>query len=93
MVSASMIDIVPHGIRLRGRSRSAASKISDACRPLSRAVRRRTSGPSRQRWLGYDRDTASGDWTYTAVGLDGNHGNIAMLPQTPDGNGRLGVVT
>jgi glyoxylase I family protein len=34
------------------------------------------------------RDTVSGDWTDTAVGLDGNHANIAML-QTPDGNGRL----
>jgi len=33
------------------------------------------------------RDTVSGDWTDTAVGLD-NHANIAML-QTPDGNGRL----
>ena len=34
------------------------------------------------------RDTVSGDWTDTAVGLDGNHANIAML-QTPDGGGRL----
>lgn len=34
------------------------------------------------------RDTVSGDWTETAVGLDGNHTNIAML-QTPDGNGRI----
>ncbi|HET7820541.1 MAG TPA: VOC family protein [Ornithinibacter sp.] len=34
------------------------------------------------------RDTVSGDWTDIAVGLDGNHANIAML-QTPDGNGRL----
>ena len=34
------------------------------------------------------RDTVSGQWTDTAVGLDGNHVNIAML-QTPDGNGRL----
>jgi len=34
------------------------------------------------------RDTVSGKWTDTAVGLDGNHANIAML-QTPDGNGRL----
>jgi glyoxylase I family protein len=34
------------------------------------------------------RDTVSGAWTDTAVGLDGNHSNIAML-QTPDGNGRL----
>jgi catechol 2,3-dioxygenase-like lactoylglutathione lyase family enzyme len=34
------------------------------------------------------RDTVSGQWTDTAVGLDGNHANIAML-QTPDGNGRL----
>ena len=34
------------------------------------------------------RDTVSGDWTDTAVGLEGNHANIAML-QTPDGNGRL----
>ena len=34
------------------------------------------------------RDTVSGDWTDTAVGLDGNHAKIAML-QTPDGNGRL----
>ena len=28
------------------------------------------------------RDTVSGEWTDTAVGLDGNHANIAML-QTP----------
>lgn len=34
------------------------------------------------------RATVSGEWTDTAVGLDGNHANIAML-QTPDGNGRL----
>src|SRR3982750_5045718 len=36
------------------------------------------------------RATVSGEWTDTAVGLDGNHANIAML-QTPDGNGRLGL--
>jgi glyoxylase I family protein len=29
------------------------------------------------------RDTVSGEWADTAVGLDGNHANIAML-QTPD---------
>ena len=34
------------------------------------------------------RDTVSGEWTDTAVGLDGNHARIAML-QTPDGDGRL----
>lgn len=34
------------------------------------------------------RDTVSGEWTDTAVGLDGNHADIAML-QTPDGQGRL----
>lgn len=34
------------------------------------------------------RETVSGDWTDTAVGLDDNHANIAML-QTPDGHGRL----
>ncbi|MFE0023296.1 VOC family protein [Amycolatopsis sp. NPDC059021] len=34
------------------------------------------------------RDTVSGEWTDTAVGLDGNHANIAML-QTPDGHGHL----
>ena len=34
------------------------------------------------------RDTVSGEWTDTAVGLDGNQANIAML-ETPDGNGRL----
>jgi glyoxylase I family protein len=34
------------------------------------------------------RDTVSGTWTDTAVGLDGNHATIAML-QTPDGSGRL----
>jgi catechol 2,3-dioxygenase-like lactoylglutathione lyase family enzyme len=34
------------------------------------------------------RDTVSGEWTDTAVGLDGNHAKIAML-QTPDGNGHL----
>ena len=34
------------------------------------------------------RDTVKGEWTDTAVGLDGNHAKIAML-QTPDGNGRL----
>ncbi|QIG39792.1 VOC family protein [Microbacterium sp. 4R-513] len=34
------------------------------------------------------RDTVSGEWTDTAVGLDGNHANIAML-QTPDGAGQL----
>src|SRR3954465_7920060 len=34
------------------------------------------------------RDTVSGDWTDTAVGLDGNHAKIAML-QTPDGHGQI----
>jgi glyoxylase I family protein len=34
------------------------------------------------------RDTVSGGWADTAVGLDGNHAHIAML-QTPDGNGLL----
>ncbi|WP_285024728.1 VOC family protein [Plantibacter sp. ME-Dv--P-122b] len=34
------------------------------------------------------RDTVSGEWADTAVGLDGNHTRIAML-QTPDGHGRL----
>ncbi|MFF3349649.1 VOC family protein [Streptomyces sp. NPDC002779] len=34
------------------------------------------------------RDMVSGEWTDTAVGLDGNHAKIAML-QTPDGQGRL----
>ena len=34
------------------------------------------------------RDTVSGEWADTAVGLDGNHTNIAML-QTPDGRGRI----
>ncbi|KUN35413.1 glyoxalase [Streptomyces longwoodensis] len=34
------------------------------------------------------RDTVRGEWTDTAVGLDGNHARIAMLG-TPDGHGRL----
>lgn len=34
------------------------------------------------------RDTVSGEWSDTAVGLDGNHAKIAML-QTPDGQGTL----
>ena len=34
------------------------------------------------------RAEVSGEWTDTAVGLDGNHARIAML-QTPDGHGRL----
>ena len=34
------------------------------------------------------RAEVSGEWTDTAVGLDGNHAKIAML-QTPDGHGRL----
>ncbi len=34
------------------------------------------------------RDTVSGSWADTAVGLDGNHARIAML-QTPDGEGQL----
>ncbi len=34
------------------------------------------------------RDTVGGEWTDTAVGLDGNHANIAML-ETPDGHGRV----
>lgn len=34
------------------------------------------------------RDEVSGEWTDTAVGLDGNHARIAMLA-TPDGQGRL----
>jgi glyoxylase I family protein len=34
------------------------------------------------------RDTVSGEWADTAVGLDGNHARIAVL-QTPDGHGRI----
>ena len=34
------------------------------------------------------RDTVSGEWADTAVGLDGHHAKIALL-QTPDGGGRL----
>ncbi len=34
------------------------------------------------------RDTISGDWADTAVGLDGNHAKIAVLT-TPDGHGRI----
>lgn len=34
------------------------------------------------------RDTVSGEWADTAVGLDGNHAHIAML-RTPDGHGCL----
>ena len=34
------------------------------------------------------RATVSGEWTETAVGLDGNHANVAML-ETPDGHGRI----
>src|SRR3954453_8392848 len=34
------------------------------------------------------RQTVSGEWADTAVGLDGNHAKIDML-QTPDGHGRL----
>ena len=34
------------------------------------------------------RDTVSGEWASTAVGLDGNHAKIAVL-QTPDGSGQL----
>lgn len=34
------------------------------------------------------RDTISGEWADTAVGLDGNHAKIAVL-QTPDGKGQL----
>jgi glyoxylase I family protein len=37
------------------------------------------------------RDTVSGEWTDTAVGLDGNHATIAML-ETPDGNGRIELI-
>ncbi|MGW6132446.1 VOC family protein [Cellulomonas sp. NPDC055163] len=37
------------------------------------------------------RDTVSGEWADTAVGLDGNHARIALL-QTPDGHGRLELV-
>jgi glyoxylase I family protein len=34
------------------------------------------------------RDTVSGEWADTAVGLDGNHAKVAVL-QTPDGNSCL----
>lgn len=36
----------------------------------------------------FGRDTVSGDWTDTTVGLGGNHANIAVL-QTPDDNEAL----
>ncbi|MBY3986562.1 VOC family protein [Rhodococcus fascians] len=34
------------------------------------------------------RDTVQGEWADTAVGLDGNHAEIAVL-QTPDGSGHI----
>ncbi|MCS5718782.1 VOC family protein [Herbiconiux sp. CPCC 205763] len=34
------------------------------------------------------RDTVSGEWADTAVGLDGNHAKIAVL-QTPGGQGQI----
>jgi glyoxylase I family protein len=34
------------------------------------------------------RDTVSGEWAETAVGLDGNHAQVAVL-QTPDGHGQI----
>jgi glyoxylase I family protein len=34
------------------------------------------------------RDEVSGEWSDTAVGIDGNHAKIAMLT-TPDGSGQL----
>jgi glyoxylase I family protein len=34
------------------------------------------------------RDTISGDWANTAVGLNGNHAKIAVLT-TPDGHGQI----
>ncbi len=34
------------------------------------------------------RDTVSGEWADTAVGLDGNHAKIAVL-RTPDGSGQI----
>jgi len=34
------------------------------------------------------RDTISGEWADTAVGLDGNHAKIAVL-KTPDGQGQV----
>jgi glyoxylase I family protein len=34
------------------------------------------------------RDTISGDWADTAVGLDANHAKIAVL-KTPDGHGQV----
>lgn len=34
------------------------------------------------------RDTVSGEWADTAVGLDGNHAKVAVL-QTPDGQGQI----
>ncbi|GAB3668849.1 VOC family protein [Zhihengliuella somnathii] len=34
------------------------------------------------------RDTVSGEWADTAVGLDGNHARVALLT-TPGGQGRL----
>ncbi|MEV4901652.1 VOC family protein [Citricoccus sp. NPDC055426] len=34
------------------------------------------------------RDTVSGEWADTAVGLDGNHAKVALL-QTPDGRGQI----
>lgn len=34
------------------------------------------------------RDTVSGEWADTAVGLDGNHARIAVLT-TPDGSGQI----
>jgi glyoxylase I family protein len=34
------------------------------------------------------RDTVSGEWADTAVGLDGNHAKVAVL-QTPDGRGQI----
>ena len=38
------------------------------------------------------RDTISGEWADTAVGLDGNHAKIAVL-QTPDGQVALNFLS
>lgn len=78
-------------LRRRGRELGSVPSVSIKLENVGIAVRDLEEAIAFFTDLGLSvigRDTVSGEWTATAVGLDGNHAKIAML-QTPDGRGTL----
>ncbi len=84
--STSLYELQPHSNRFGSMQRMSIrlDNVGIAVRDIEAAIAFFTD-------LGLTilgRDTISGKWADTAVGLDGNHAKIALL-QTPDGQGRI----